>query len=80
MMLLLALHKIAAARGDGLRPELLRLLERSNADLKTNRVSSASGDCEYRRVTELETNNASPDPEALHENVLPLHDHSRKRA
>jgi hypothetical protein len=79
MMLLLALHKIAAARGDGLRPELLRLLEHSQAD-EADRASAASGDCENPRLTELEINNASPDPKAQHENVLPLHDHPRKRA
>jgi len=32
MSLLLALHKVAAQRGDGLRPELLRLLENSKAE------------------------------------------------
>jgi hypothetical protein len=31
MSLFLALHKVAAQRGDGLRPELLRLLEHSKA-------------------------------------------------
>ena len=80
MMLLLALHKIAAQRGDWLRPELLRLLERSKDDSETNRAATASADCENHRVTELETNNASPDPEAPHENVLPLPDRSHKRA
>jgi hypothetical protein len=79
MMLLLALHKIAAQRGDGLRPELLRLLERSQSD-EANRASTASEDCGSHRVTELETDHASPSPEASHENVLPLHDRSRERA
>jgi hypothetical protein len=32
MSLLLALHKVAAQRGDRLRPELLRLLENSKAE------------------------------------------------
>jgi hypothetical protein len=32
MSLLLALHKIAAERGDGLRAELLRLLENAKAE------------------------------------------------
>ena len=31
MLLFLALHKIAADRGDGLRPELVRLLEHHRA-------------------------------------------------
>jgi hypothetical protein len=79
MMLLLALHKIAAERGDGLRPELLRLLERSQAD-EANRAAIASENCENPRVTQLGANHASPDAEALPENVLPLHDRSRKRA
>jgi hypothetical protein len=80
MMLLLALHKIAAERGDGLRPELLRLLERSHADLEANRTSTVSEDCENSRVTEIKASHASTDPEAQRENVLPLHDRSRKRA
>jgi hypothetical protein len=79
MKLLLALHKIAAARGDGLRPELLRLLESPQAD-EANRASTASEDCENPGVTELETNNSSPDPKPLSKNVLHLHDRSRKRA
>jgi hypothetical protein len=78
MMFLLALHKIAAARGDGLRPELVRLLEGSQAD-EANRASTTPENCENPRVNELETNNASPDPETPHENVLSLHDRSRKR-
>jgi hypothetical protein len=78
MMLLLALHKIAAQRSDGLRPELLRLLERSQAD-GANRASSASWDSENHRATELKINNASPDPEPPQENVLSLHDRSRER-
>ena len=77
--LLLSLHKIAATRGDGLRPELLRLFERSQAE-EANRVSPTSGDCENRCVTELETNHALPDPKELQGNVLPMHDHPRKRA
>jgi hypothetical protein len=32
MSLLFASHKVAAQRGDGLRPELLRLLENSKAE------------------------------------------------
>lgn len=79
MMLLLALHKIAAKRGDGLRPELLRLLEGSQAD-EANRASTVSADCENSRVTEFRTDHASPDTEAPHENVLPLHGPLRKRA
>ena len=72
MKLLLALHKIAAARGEGLHPKLLRLL--------VNRTPTVSGGRGNRRVTELETDHASPDFEAPHENVLPLRDRSRKQA
>jgi hypothetical protein len=79
MMLLLALHRIAAARGDGLRPELLRLLERSQAD-EANRATTVSENCEDPRVTEIKADHASPGTEAHHENVLPLHHRSRKRA
>jgi hypothetical protein len=38
LMSLLALHKIAAQRSDGLHPELLRLLERSTADAEAKRA------------------------------------------
>jgi hypothetical protein len=43
MSLLLALHKIAAERGDGLRPELLHLLEKAGAEaVKRAPASTAS--------------------------------------
>ena len=41
MIPFLALHYLAAKRGDGLRPELLGLLERSRAMTKTEAGSSA---------------------------------------
>lgn len=40
MLPLLALHDIAARRGDGLRPELLRLLGRSRAHPEDRRASA----------------------------------------
>jgi hypothetical protein len=41
MMSFLALHHIAAQRGDGLRPELVKLLERSRAITAADRASPA---------------------------------------
>jgi hypothetical protein len=41
MMSFLALHHIAAQRGDGLRPELVKLLERSRAITEAEPVSPA---------------------------------------
>ena len=41
MMSFLALHRIAAQRGEGLRPELVRLLE-SRACSESDRVSPAA--------------------------------------
>jgi hypothetical protein len=41
MMSFLALHHIAAQRGDGLRPELVKLLERSRAITKADPASPA---------------------------------------
>jgi hypothetical protein len=41
MMSFLALHRIAAQRGDGLRPELAKLLERSRAITEAEPASSA---------------------------------------
>jgi hypothetical protein len=37
MTLFLAFHKIAAQRGDGLRPELLRLLENAKAEAEATK-------------------------------------------
>jgi hypothetical protein len=42
MMSFLALHRIAAQRGDGLRPELVKLLERSCAITEAEPASSAT--------------------------------------
>jgi hypothetical protein len=41
MMPFLALHHIAAQRGDGLRPELVKLLERSRAITEAEPASPA---------------------------------------
>ena len=41
MMSFLALHHIAAQRGDGLRPELVKLLERSRAITEAEPASSS---------------------------------------
>jgi hypothetical protein len=41
MMSFLALHHIAAQRGDGLRPELVKLLERSRAITEAEPASPA---------------------------------------
>jgi hypothetical protein len=41
MMPFLALHHIAAQRGDGLRPELVKLLERSRAITEAEPTSPA---------------------------------------
>jgi hypothetical protein len=41
MMSLLALHHIAAQRGDGLRPELVKLLENSRAITEAEPASPA---------------------------------------
>ena len=37
-MLFANVHRIATRRGEGLRPELVRLVERSRADAETERV------------------------------------------
>jgi hypothetical protein len=41
MMSFLALHHIAAQRGDGLRPELVKLLERSRVIMEAEPASPA---------------------------------------
>jgi hypothetical protein len=46
MMSFLALHRIAAERGDGLRPELLKLLERSRAITEAEPASPAMTESE----------------------------------
>ena len=66
MIFLAALHTIAARRGDGLRPELIRLL----ADSKVERASTALGNCEDRCMARSGSDLASPDNKALHESVL----------
>jgi hypothetical protein len=46
MMSFLALHRIAAQRGDGLRPELVRLLDRSRAITAADPASPAIAESE----------------------------------
>jgi hypothetical protein len=46
MMSFLALHHIAAQRGDGLRPELVKLLERSRAITEAEPASPAMTESE----------------------------------
>ncbi len=50
MTSLLSLHKIAAQRGDGLRPELVRLLEQSGASAAAYRPSAVFAQCEAEQV------------------------------
>jgi hypothetical protein len=42
MSFLAALHTIAARRGDGLRPELIYLLDHAKADSEVDRASTAT--------------------------------------
>ena len=48
MLLLSALHRIAAQRGEGLRPELIRLLQHAKADPEIECASAASENIENR--------------------------------
>lgn len=70
MLGLTNLHRIAAARGDGLRPELLELLQRANVTAAANVVSLDS----YRKDGRQQsgpvpvTTPAGPMPE----NVVPF--------
>jgi hypothetical protein len=72
MHLFANLHHIAAKRGDGLRPELRRLLEQPNADSETDCASAASGDHEGRRTARSGSDFAPTDTDALHHGVSRL--------
>ena len=73
MMYLFAnLHHIAAKRGDGLRPELRRLLEQPNADPEADCVSAASEDHEGRRTAKSGSDLAPTGTDALDEGVSRL--------
>ena len=70
MLPFLALHNIAAQRGDGLRPELLRLLKRSRAHPEDCRASTPSGG--DRSTARSSPDLASANTDSLYEGVLRL--------
>ena len=67
MLLLSALHRIAAQRGEGLRPELIRLLQHAKADPEIECASAASENLENRCLDHPGSDLARPDTDALNE-------------
>jgi hypothetical protein len=67
MLLLSALHRIAARRGEGLRPELIRLLQRAKADPEIESASIASKNLENRCLDQPGSDLARPDTDAMNE-------------
>jgi hypothetical protein len=55
MSLLFAVHYIAAQLGDGLRPELIRLLQQPKSSSKVVRAAAASADCAHNRTAPSKT-------------------------
>jgi hypothetical protein len=65
-MLILALHNIAAQRGDGLHPELLRLLKHAPAHSEDDRASTYSENSEDH--TEAQADDLA-NPNSLHKGL-----------
>src|SRR3954454_11580502 len=65
-MLILALHSIAAQRGDGLHPELLRLLKHAPAHSEDDRASTYSENSEDH--TEAQADDLA-NPNSLHKDL-----------
>jgi hypothetical protein len=70
MPLLASLHAIAAPRGDGLSPELLRLLKRPDSSFGTGLTSKYGGQ-ETHRTPQSESDPVSADASAMPEEILP---------
>ena len=71
MMNFLALHCLAAQRGDGLRPELVRLLERWGCS-ESDRTSPAQLESGDRSMALSLPDLHRRDTDTLHQDVLPL--------
>ncbi len=67
MLLLSALHRIAAQRGEGLRPELIRLLQYARADPEIECAFTASENLENRCLDQPGSDLARSDTDALNE-------------
>jgi len=65
-MLILALHNIAAQRGDGLHPELLRLLKHAPTHSEDDRASTYSENSEDH--TEAQADDLA-NPNSLHKDL-----------
>ena len=71
MTLLASLHAIAAQRGDGLRPELIRLLEKPNANFGIGPVAEHSCRHVTHAAATTESDPVCVDATAVSEGVLP---------
>ena len=71
MTLLASLHAIAAQRGDGLRPELIHLLEKPNANFGTGPATEHPRRHVTRPTARNESDPVSADATAVSEGVLP---------
>ena len=69
MMSFLALHHIAAQRGDGLRPELVQLLERSRAITEADPASPAMTESEDVVATRFPVDLDQDDSDTLLQSV-----------
>ena len=71
MTLLASLHAIAAQRGDGLRPELIHLLEKPTANFGTGPAAQHPRRHVTRPTARTESDPVSADATAVSEGVLP---------
>jgi len=71
MTLLASLHAIAAQRGDGLRPELIRLLEKPNANFGTGPATEPPCGHVTYAATGTESDTVWVDATAVSKGVLP---------
>ena len=71
MTLLASLHAIAAQRGDGLRPELIRLLEKPNANFGTGPGTEPPCRHVTHAAARTESDPISADATAVSEGVPP---------
>jgi hypothetical protein len=71
MTLLASLHAIAAQRGDGLRPELIRLLEKSNANSGAGSAAGYPWRHETQAAARTDSDPNSTDGATASEGVLP---------
>ena len=71
MTLLASLHAIAAQRGDGLRPELIRLLEKPNANFVTGPATEPLCRHVTHAAARTESDPISADATAVSEGVPP---------